>query len=55
MKDLFMCLLLNLKVHGDITEANMYKGGEFSQMEISTPSGDYKISITKQEKENRNA
>ena len=54
MKDLFMCLLLNLKVHGDITEANMYKGGEFSQLEISTDSGKYRISITKRE-ENKNA
>lgn len=52
MKDLFMCLLLNLKTHGNITEANMYKGGDFSQVEIATESGIYRISITKQDKEN---
>jgi hypothetical protein len=53
MKDLFMCLLLNVVNHGKLTEANMYQGGEFSTMKIVTDSGTYSISISKEEeKEN---
>ena len=53
MKDLFVCLLLNLTRHGNLTEANMYEGGIFSVLKIKTDSGTYTISISKnKEKEN---
>ena len=51
MKDLFMCLLLNLASHGKLTEANMYAGGEFSQVKLETEHGTYSITISK-DKEN---
>jgi hypothetical protein len=51
MKELFMCLLLNLAQHGKLTEANMYTGGEFSSMKLETENGTYSISISK-DKEN---
>ena len=56
MKDIFMCLLLNLAQHGKITEANMYKCGTYSNVTIETDNGTYRISVTKdvQEKENEN-
>lgn len=55
MKDLFMCLLLDVERFGKLTEANMYEGGYFSNMKVQTESGKYSISITKEkegEKEN---
>ena len=55
MKDLFMCLLLNLTRHGDLTEATMYKGGTFSVLKIETNSGTYSVSISKEEEKKNNA
>ena len=49
MKDLFMCLILNLSKLGKMTEAVMYDGGEFSQVKIETESGKYTISVSKEE------
>ena len=54
MKDLFMCLLLNLTKHGNLTEANMYEGGNYSNLKIATESGTYSISISKQAEEKKN-
>ena len=55
MKDLFMCLLLNLQNHGEIVDANMYKGGKFSAITIETKCGTYSVGIHKEdEKENEN-
>ena len=51
MKDLFMCLLLNLTTHGNIVEANMYESGKFSSVKLETENGTYSITITK-EKDN---
>ena len=48
MKDLFMCLLLNMSNHGDLIEANMYESGLFSQLKVKTNSGVYSISISKE-------
>lgn len=50
MKDLFMCLLLNLMKHGDITTAAMYKGGTFSSIVVETADGVYSVSISKEDK-----
>ena len=52
MKDIFMCLLLNLANHGKITEANMYEGGSFSTIKIKADYGTFRVSVTKEEKEN---
>ena len=54
MKDLFMCLLLNLVKYGKLTEANMYEGGHFSNIKIKTDSGTYSISISKEKEVNKN-
>lgn len=55
MKDLFMCLLLNVVNHGTLTEANMYEGGHFSNMKIKTKDGTvYSISISKEKEEKKN-
>lgn len=48
MKDIFMCLLLNLCNHGKLTEANMYESGLFSQIKLKAESGTYTISISKE-------
>lgn len=54
MKELFMCLLLNLTKHGDITEAVMYKGGRFSSIKVETEDCTYTVNITKEDKEDEN-
>lgn len=51
MKDLFMCLLLNLTNHGKITEANMYASGKWSTVTVETESGVYKFTISKEDEE----
>ena len=51
MKDIFMCLLLNLAQHGKIVEANMYKGGTYSNITIKTENDIFKISVMKEEDE----
>lgn len=51
MKDIFMCLLLNLTNHGKITEANMFKCGTYSNITVKTDNGIYRISVTKEETE----
>jgi hypothetical protein len=56
VKELFLCLLLNLKNHGEITEASMYRGGDFSTIELKTKDDTYIVNIRKEnEKENKNA
>ena len=50
MKDLFMCLLLNLKNHGNIVAATMYREGKFSTIEVDKGDAIYTISISKEEK-----
>ena len=54
MKRLFMRLLLELKDYGDITEANMYKGGKFSYITLENEDGVYTVNITKEEKKDAN-
>ena len=54
MFDLFMCLLLDLVRHGKITEANMYKSGNFSTIKLETEHGTYSISISKDKENNGN-
>lgn len=48
MKDLFMCLLLNLTKHGKLTEANMYQSGVFANLRIEAEDGVYVVSISKE-------
>ena len=54
MKDLFMCLLLNVVNHGKLTEANMYESGKFANMKIKTENGTYSISISKEKETDGN-
>ena len=55
MKDLFMCLLLNLTKHGKLTEANMYRNGAFSAITVETDNGTYTVTISKEKDEENNA
>lgn len=55
MKDLFICLLLNLTRHGNVSEATMYQGGTFSILKIETENGTYSVSISKEEEKKKNA
>lgn len=50
MKDIFMCFLLNLRNHGNIISANMYREGCFSTIEVEKGNATYKITISKEEK-----
>lgn len=54
MKELFMCLLLNLKNHGQIIAANLYRDGNFATMDIESEDAIYTVSIAKAEKKNEN-
>ena len=53
MKEIFMCLLLNLTNHGRITAANLYKEGKFSTIEIESDDAVYTVSVTKEDKESK--
>lgn len=53
MKEIFMCLLLNLTNHGRITAANLYKEGKFSTIEIESEDAVYTVTVTKEVKENK--
>ena len=46
--DLFMCLLLNLVRYGKITEANMYKDGNYANVMLKTDNGTYRVSVIKE-------
>ena len=48
MKDIFLCLLLNLTHHGKITTANMYDD-TFCSLKLVGSNGEYEINITKRE------
>lgn len=50
MKDLFMCLLLNLQNHGNIVSAKLYKDSDFATIELEGKDCTYDISIRKEEK-----
>lgn len=50
-KDLFLCLLLNLKNHGDIKSAMLYRNG-FATVDLVDGEDEYTVSISKKEKEN---
>ena len=51
MNELFASIFLKLEQLGDVTEANLYKSGDFSNIEVKTDEGIFRISISK-EKEN---
>jgi hypothetical protein len=54
MKDLFMCLLLNLTKHGKLTEANMYRDGIYSSITVEGEDATYTVTIRREEKNNEN-
>jgi hypothetical protein len=49
MRDLFMCLLMNLTNHGNITQANMF-GPDYTTIMLVDGEDEYYISITKSSK-----
>ena len=55
MRDLFMCLLLNVTNHGKLTEANLYENGKFATLKIENDNGTFDISIMKKEEEKEDA
>ena len=55
MKNLFMCLMANLNILGNITEAKLYKSGETATIECETESGVYEIAIIKKKENEENA
>ena len=48
MRDLFLCLLVNLKNHGNITSASMWE--ELSSITLVNGKDEYSISIRKDTK-----
>lgn len=50
MKSIFLDLLGVAEDHGNITEANMYESGYFSNVKFVTESGTYTISVSKEKK-----
>ena len=48
MKDLFLCLFMNICKFGNIESANLYSA-DFSTLYIDTEDGKYCISIRKEE------
>jgi hypothetical protein len=50
MKDLFICLLLNIAKFGKVTSANFY-GDDLSTIKIETKNSEYEISIFRKAKE----
>ena len=55
MKELFMCLLLNLQTHGNLTEANLFSSGNFATLVIENENGKFEIAISKKDEEKKNA
>lgn len=49
MYNIFLCLLINLKNHGNIFSAAMYDNG-FSVIKLKDGDEEYEISIDKKEK-----
>lgn len=54
MKKIFLKTLDLANMFGEITEATMYENSKFSTIHVETENGTYKISISKQEKEQGN-
>ena len=49
MKDMFLCLLLNLGKFGKVTKAHFY-GEDFSETKLETEDSEYTISIMRKDK-----
>ena len=49
MKDIFICLLMNLMNHGKITTANMYND-DFTKIILSGDECDFEITVMRNEK-----
>ena len=54
MKDLFLCLLMGLKDHGNITEANLYDE-KSSSIRLVEGDSEYLIFVSKKEVEKNDA
>lgn len=50
MKKLFMNLLAELRLFGEITAANLYRNGNFLSIEVEKEDGIYTLTVTKEEK-----
>ena len=51
MNELFMSIFLKLEQLGDVTEATMYKGGDFSTITVNTDDGTFNISISRKKED----
>lgn len=49
MKDLFMCLLINITKFGKLTGANLFND-DYSSMTLENEHGEYTISVTRRDK-----
>ena len=49
MKDMFLCLLLNLGKFGDVTRASLSK--DFSEIKLENEHGEYTIAIMRKDKD----
>lgn len=54
MKNIFMTLLRDLTILGDLKETTMYESGKWATMTIETTEGTYSISINKKDEEEKN-
>lgn len=52
MKDMFLCLLLNLGKFGNINQANFYNK-DFSEVKLENDEGEYTISIMRRDVEGK--
>ncbi len=52
MKDMFLCLLLNLGKFGDIKRADFYNK-DFSEVKLDNENGEYTISIMRRDVEGK--
>ena len=49
MKDMFLCLLLNMGKFGKVTKAHFY-GEDFSETRLETEDSEYTITIMRKDK-----
>ena len=54
MKNLFMSIITFLNSKGDVTAANLYKGYEYSNIEVEIDGCVYTITIRKEDKPSEN-
>lgn len=54
MRKLFMSLLDELNLHGDVTAATLYKNGDIATITVETEEGECEVMISKKGEEIKN-